>query len=800
MKVESDLDILQGGYRLVREIGRGGMGVVYEARNLRLDRRIAVKMLHPYLFSDHIVAEKLLREARLAARIEHANVVRVYDVEIVDGRLAIEMQYIEGGALPEILASGPLPGAQAADLLGQILDALSACHAQGIIHCDLKPGNLLVSLEGRVYLSDFGIAKALSVAEGFSSTPRTSGPLWGTPQYSPPEVWHGAEPTAQWDLYAAGVIVYEALLGQIPFEGRTPMAVMLEKQAHPIASIATRRPDLSKEFAALVDELVSPDAARRPASAQAAQQRLAAIPVFSMRDSNTQPIRPVVSSVAPTVDPKSSGAMEVPQPIPPATTGTLQQIPKPMGIMAMLIVMLVGACVALGYSLWNLRSATPPSVAPPYSGELSNLTAADERLFFSHDDGVHGRELWCINLDGEPWMVADINPGPQGSNPRNFFVRSPGSILFSATTEALGEELWNCSSDRPEATVSLVRDILPGPMGSEPVVLSSDGVVCLMYATTIAQGRELWASNGREGQTALVEDLALGKNWSQPMDPCYLRAGDHTYVRSFTSEGQRVVRYDFASNSIEHIAECDGTWMAELNGRFYYDFPTSAFGRELWCYDPATKKAELFKDITPGGGSSNPSDFFVFGGRLYFQATTDERGAELWVTDGNSDNTYLVKEFHPGGSSGSPHGFINAGDFFYLRATSNLHGMELFRSDGRDFTLVTDLRPGTASSVPYNMTFNAGWLYFSADDGVVGEELWRVNTADAHAQPELLADLLEGPKGAEPHLMRWANETTAYFIGNDEAREEHIYRMRLNDNVPKITRLRVLRPEKREVN
>jgi ELWxxDGT repeat protein len=786
----NELDNVASGYRIVREIGRGGMGVVYEAWDNQLDRRVAVKMLHPYLFADHVVGEKLLREARLAARIEHPNVIRVYGVEMVDGRLAIEMQFIEGGSLPGVLSAGALPGSQAADLLGQILEALGACHEHSIIHCDLKPGNLLVSLDGRVYLSDFGIAKALSALDGTElGTPMTSGPLWGTPQYTPPEAWHGTTPSPQWDIYAAGVIVYEALLGQLPFEGRTPMAVMLEKHAKPLPSIARARTDISPEFCALVDDLVSHDVERRPKSAKAALLRLQRLPEFLQRDSDTQPLR-----LPPGMERRAEPAQVPAVPTGPRPAPAVARASRPWWIVGA-AVFLLGLAVAAGTLLWKSSAGTGAAALPPYNGEILDLTATNNRIFFSHDDGIHGRELWCVNADGAPWMVADINPGPDGSNPRRFIKRPDDNFFFAATTEEHGEELWHCNSYSPEAKVRMVRDILPGPMGSEPQPVGFHEVVTLFYATTIKEGRELWATNGLAGQTAIVEDINTGTGWSQPMDPAVTNCGNHAYIRAFNGGGQFLWRYEYDTNTIEKIDKCDGSWYIEFAGRLYYDFPTDEHGRELWVYDHEKRETSLFKDIMPGGGSSYPSDFFVHGGKFYFQASTDIGGPELWISDGTVEGTILKREFINGASGGRPTGFVDTGESFLFKAHTESYGQELYWAAGGAIEMVADLRPGTASSGPYNMNARNGWFYFSADDGASGEELWRLDLSNLSTKPELVADLLPGPKGAEPHLMRWVNDTDAYFVGTDATGEQHLYHLKAGADT-RVEPLRLIRPQK----
>ena len=132
-------------YRILRQIGSGGMGTVYEAWDTRLERRVALKTIHPHLLQVSSISRRFENEAKRAARIEHPNVVRVYRVDHVDGQMVIEMQFIDGAPLNVLLQSGPLSPVQTADLLRQLFEALAACHEQGVIHCDLKPGNVLIT-------------------------------------------------------------------------------------------------------------------------------------------------------------------------------------------------------------------------------------------------------------------------------------------------------------------------------------------------------------------------------------------------------------------------------------------------------------------------------------------------------------------------------------------------------------------------------------------------------------------------------------------------------------------------------
>jgi YVTN family beta-propeller protein len=199
------------GYRVEELIARGGMGVVYRATHLGLERPVALKVIARELADRPGFRERFLRESRLAARLEHPSVVPVYDSREVDGELIVAMKLVKGGDLRRLIdREGPLPTRRALDLLAQVAAALDAAHAAGVVHRDVKPHNILV--EGnRAYLSDFGLAKALDE----SATGDAS--VVGTAQYMSPEQWQGGSIGPAADVYSLGCVLYEALTGIPPF-------------------------------------------------------------------------------------------------------------------------------------------------------------------------------------------------------------------------------------------------------------------------------------------------------------------------------------------------------------------------------------------------------------------------------------------------------------------------------------------------------------------------------------------------------------------------------------------------------
>ena len=200
-------------------LGRGGMGVVYKARDRRLNRPVALKMLLAGAYARPDELERFLREAEAEAALRHANIVQVYDVGDLDGRPYFTMEFVEGGSLAQKLAGTPLPAGQAAALLATLAEAVQAAHDGGIVHRDLKPANVLLTADGTPKISDFGLARRLDDGAGLTQ----SGATLGTPSYMAPEQARGetqrSVPAA--DVYALGAILYEMLTGRPPFRAET---------------------------------------------------------------------------------------------------------------------------------------------------------------------------------------------------------------------------------------------------------------------------------------------------------------------------------------------------------------------------------------------------------------------------------------------------------------------------------------------------------------------------------------------------------------------------------------------------
>src|SRR6266567_1992644 len=230
-------------YRVLEEIGAGGMGVLYRAHDERLDRDVAVKVLPPGTLTDETSRKRFRKEALLLSRLNHPNIETIHDFDTQDGVDFLVAEYIPGQGLDETLAAGPLPEKEVIRLGLQLSEGLAAAHDQGVIHCDLKPANLRVMPGGRLKILDFGLARMLPVGSGeqeIAATLSESSAIAGTAPYTAPEQLIGGRLDMRTDLWAAGVVLYEMATGRRPFAGAGPKLSDAILHATPEAPKATR--------------------------------------------------------------------------------------------------------------------------------------------------------------------------------------------------------------------------------------------------------------------------------------------------------------------------------------------------------------------------------------------------------------------------------------------------------------------------------------------------------------------------------------------------------------------------------
>jgi eukaryotic-like serine/threonine-protein kinase len=276
--------IVDGRYRVTRRLGSGGMADVWAAEDSQLGRRVALKLLSSRFAADPDFRERFRREASAAAGMQHPNIVSIYDRGEWDGTSYIAMELVDGRTLKQLIQErGPLPPGMATDLAIEILKALRYAHKRGIVHRDIKPQNVLIDEEGQAKVADFGIARVET------SEMTQTGAIVGTVQYVSPEQAQGQPVSARSDLYSVGVVLYEMLTGQVPFDGEAPVSIALKHVSEPPVPPSQLEPGIPRPLEAVVLRALAKDPARRFASAD---EFIAAL-------ENARRARPVVLEPAP---------------------------------------------------------------------------------------------------------------------------------------------------------------------------------------------------------------------------------------------------------------------------------------------------------------------------------------------------------------------------------------------------------------------------------------------------------------------------------------------------------------------
>ena len=324
MTSNNERTVLNDRYEIQQRIGRGGMADVFLARDLLLDRPVAIKVLFPEFAVDPNFVERFRREAQSAANLNHPNIVGVYDWGQYANTYFMAMEYVQGRTLADILrANGHVNSQQAAEIASEVAAALGFAHRNGVVHRDIKPANILIGASGQVKVADFGIARAMNAPTESNLT--QAGSVMGTATYFSPEQAQGATPDPRSDLYSLGIVLYEMVVGRPPFTGENPVSIaykQVHEQPQPLNQLVA---DVPKSFEAIVAKLLAKKPEIRYPTAEAVRDDL-------RRFRNGEPVQALatVMGTSPTVAARSgaNATVGLPRTIPPAGTVGTAAMPR----------------------------------------------------------------------------------------------------------------------------------------------------------------------------------------------------------------------------------------------------------------------------------------------------------------------------------------------------------------------------------------------------------------------------------------------------------------------------------------
>ncbi len=422
MELTAPGTVLGGRYRLVSPIARGGMATVWVADDPVLSRRVAVKILRSDLAADDGTRVRFRHEAIAAARLSHPNIVSTYDTGDDDGVAYIVMELIEGPTLRHLIdQQGGLPVADVIRIGKQVGDALDAAHRAGLVHRDVKPANVLVPPSGPVKVTDFGIAKAA----GADDLTRT-GTVMGTARYLAPEQVNGRPTDPRTDVYALGLLMYEALCGHPPFGGDTEIATAMARLTTSAPAVRDERPEVSQALDDVIHRCLARQPAARFGSAAAVRDALDRARLDPTGAIPRPMVGPAAAPKAPSRAPAGSGGVQPPAhtrpqplPVPVATTPVRRRRRRLTWLWVLLVVLVAIAGGVAAYVLVSDSSGSSPGngAGAPSAPSAATATITGATSFDPLGDGTESPDLVANAVDGDPttaWSTEQYDQFPDG--------------------------------------------------------------------------------------------------------------------------------------------------------------------------------------------------------------------------------------------------------------------------------------------------------------------------------------------------------------------------------------------------
>ena len=576
-------------YLLTASLGKGAMGMVYRATDVQTGQAVAVKMLSPDLAPNPEILERFRREGEALRRLKHPNIVGFVDMFEHGRQLVIVMEYMPGGSLHTLIKQGPLPLARARHIALDVCDALIRAHRLGIIHRDIKPENILLADDGSPKLTDFGVAHLTSENNRLTAT----GTQVGTPYYMSPEAWEGQPLDAQTDIWSLGVVLFEMLTGQLPFEGGTAAAVMTKVLMTPPPDLRQLRPEVPPGLAQIVAGMLARDRAAR-------YQTIREASVDLERGERLHPAVPVSAPVPP-----------APVPPPPAVTVKAGPQPKPArkpaprwlgwaaGLAGLGIVIVLGLVAArsfLSAAADNRPTATPtrfaatrtsaPAVIPSQPPTLSPV--APSATVLAAPTATNRPSPTAASATAATPIAAPT------------FTATPAPTALPSATAAPSPTPLPTTAPVPTATATVTTPLASGPTGriafvsdrdgkgQEVYVINADGTGLIQLTDTL--GNKAGGIGWRPDGTGLTFSWAGGLyniDLNPGATPQALLTGkvDNFFqLPAWSPDGKRLA-YSFWCRGTECDSSAAGTYVAEPKPRLVSPQVPTRLSTLTWTAD-----------------------------------------------------------------------------------------------------------------------------------------------------------------------------------------------------------------------
>jgi eukaryotic-like serine/threonine-protein kinase len=483
-------------FRLEEKIGSGGMSTVYRAFDPTLERWVAIKMMHRDISTDPDQLERFRREARAVARLNHPHVVTVIDAGEDDGTPFIVFEFVEGETLKDrIKRMGKLPVTEAVAYATEIGRALSCAHSHRLVHRDVKPQNVLIDLDGRAKVTDFGIARSLEM-QGLTATGR----VLGTTDYVSPEQALGHDVTEQSDIYSLGIVLYEMLTGEVPFRADTQVAVAMKHVREPLPDVQVRRPEISAALASVVEH----------ATAKETQNRYATV------DKMVHDLEEVLGIEAARSGHATGEATSVLRSLPGDTADFVpQRLRHPRRVFALSVLALLLVAGVIVYFVAFRTEKGPGSTITPSRPGLSDVNLSGDAAtdYDPEGDGEESEDATQNAIDGSVttnWDTETYQGGFEGSN------KNGVGLYLDAANPVSARELDLVTSTPGYNVKIYASNTVPGKLAGWTAVSGNTKVRENQRIQLDTAGQKfryylVWITTLPDGNKAKIQELGLKK-------------------------------------------------------------------------------------------------------------------------------------------------------------------------------------------------------------------------------------------------------------------------------------------------